>query len=142
MAFAVLVILAAVAGLFTGQPVVVVLGPVFAAAAVLRAFFAQRRVLAARRTGWRAAKITLSRRGVRGEFAIVEVRFAEDSRIILSSRPGGFAMARLADLPRLRAIVAGYGPAMTVLVLEDPPLCAKPVLFGASAVTYRWRPGP
>lgn len=150
-ALMVLGIMAGVALLFTGQVVAMVAGLVIAAGGSLFAFFAERRVRAARRTGWRTAAVTLSRNRGRDSYVSAAVRFADGSRIDAWSRPNSFAVPAAAypyeaaaawHRPSLPVLVAGYGPAMTVVLLPDPPRRRKPVVFGARAETYRWRPDP
>jgi hypothetical protein len=139
-AFFVLEILVAVACLFTGVVPVMVLGPVVAAWGGYCGFAAERRGKAARRTGWRRAAVTVGMMSTRDTSAAIAVRFADGSRIDLRSGQAGSAVRALAELSGLPAIVAGYGPAMTVLVLPNPPLREAPVLVGACAETYRWTP--
>ncbi len=105
-------------------------------------FAYHRRTVAARRTGWRTATITLTGMGgttrLRGTMA---VRFSDGSRIDLRPGESNAAVRALSELPDLPALIAGDGPAgLTVLVPPKPPLREKPVLFGARAETYRWVP--
>src|SRR4051794_38409461 len=67
--FMVLEIFFAVACLFTGQPAVIILGPVIAAYGGYCGFAAERRAQAARRTGWRKAAMTLARVRPKGTWA-------------------------------------------------------------------------
>ncbi len=136
----VLTILVAVACLFTGQVVAMVLGPALAVTGGYVGFAAERRLRAARRTGWRDATVTLDRVATLGTSGTVAVTFADGSRIDLRPLRAGPAVKALSELPGLPAIIAGHGPAMTVLVPPNPPLRERPVLFPARAATYRWRP--
>ncbi|MCR6488175.1 hypothetical protein M8542_35640 [Amycolatopsis sp. OK19-0408] len=136
----VLGIFVAVACLFTGQVVAMIIGLLIGAGGVLGAFLPERRLRAARRTGWRKAEVTISLKPGEDKYALIAVRFADGSRIDLWSRPGSMTVPALAQPPGLPALVAGYGPAMSVLVLPNPPFREKPVLFGARAETYRWVP--
>ena len=140
--FLVLEILVAVACLFSGQVLLMVAGPAIAAYGGYCGFAADRRAQAARRTGWRRAAVTVARVRSNDTSTAIAVRFADGSRIDLRSGQGGFAVRALAERPGLPAIVAGHGPAMTVLVLPNPPARDEPVLFGARAETYRWWPDP
>jgi hypothetical protein len=105
-------------------------------------FACHRRTVAAHRTGWRTATVTLTGMGattrMRGTMA---VRFSDGSRIGLLPWETNGAVRALSELPDLPALVAGDGPAaLTVLIPPRPPLREKPVLFGARADTYRWLP--
>ncbi|WP_143051041.1 hypothetical protein [Amycolatopsis pretoriensis] len=137
----VLGIFVAVACLFTGEVAAMIVGPVLGAGGVLGAFLPERRLRAARRTGWRTAEVTISLNGGKDNYVLIAVRFADGSRIDLWSRPGSLTVPTLRYPPSLPAIIAGHGPAMSVLVPPNPPARDKPVLFGARAETYRWRPG-
>ncbi|MEU7783318.1 hypothetical protein [Amycolatopsis sp. NPDC049159] len=137
-AFLVLEILIAVACLFSGQVPLMVLGPVIAVCGGYCGFAADRRAQAARRTGWRSAVVTVADVSWQAGSVPVAVRFADGSRLDLRSWQAGVAVRALT--PGLPAIVAGDGPAMTVLVPPNPPLRDGPVLFGARAEAARWRP--
>ncbi|GLY42581.1 hypothetical protein Amsp01_086040 [Amycolatopsis sp. NBRC 101858] len=142
-AFLVLEILVAVACVVSGQVPLMVIGPAIAAYGGYCGFVADRRAQAARRTGWRSAVVTVAGLRSRADTsAAIAVRFADGSRIALRSWQAGFAVRALAERPDLPAIVAGHGPAMTVLVPPNPPARDNPVLFGARAETYRWQPDP
>lgn len=135
----VLEILVAVACLFTGQVVAMVLGPALAATGAYAGFAAERRMRAARRTGWRSATVMLDRVATLGTSGTVAVTFADGSRIDLRPLQAGMAVKALSELSGRPAIIAGHGPAMTVLVPPKPPLRDRPVVFPARAATYRWR---
>jgi hypothetical protein len=125
----VLAILVAVACLCTGQVVAMILGPALAATGGYAGFAAERRLrgLARRdrhpRPGGHARHGGNRRRDLRGR---------QPDRA--PAPAAGPAVKALSELPGLPAIIAGHGPAMTVLVLPNPRLRERPML------TYRWRP--
>lgn len=138
-------ILIAAAFLFAGLVVPAVGAAVLTVVPGYWSVACHRRTVAARRTGWRTATVTLTgvwfttlRRPLGGTVA---VRFPDGSRIGLRPWETDSAVRALSELPDLPALVAGEGPAaLTVLIPPKPPRREKPVLFGACADTYRWLP--
>ncbi|MET8848790.1 hypothetical protein [Amycolatopsis sp. NPDC004625] len=135
-------LLVAAAWLFAGLTVPAAAALVLTGIPGYGAFVRHRQVLAARRTGWRTATVTLGAVASRRLPGTVAVRFSDGSRIDLRPVEGGHAVQALSELPGLPALVAGEGPAaMVVLVLPKPPVRDKAVLFGVRAETFRWLPG-
>jgi hypothetical protein len=140
-------VLIAAAFLFAGLVVPAVGAAVLTVVSGYWGFACHRRTVAARRTGWRTATVTLIGMGFpRMRFTVITlgtiaVRFSDGSRIDLRPWETNSAVRALSELPDLPALVAGNGPAgLTVLIPPKPPLREKPVLFGACADTYRWLP--
>ncbi|MEU4524972.1 hypothetical protein AB0F52_40430 [Amycolatopsis sp. NPDC024027] len=134
-------VLIAAACLFAGLVVPAVGAAVLTVVPGYWSFACHRQAVAARRTGWRTATVTLTGVATLGTSGTVAVRFADGSRIDLRPREAGNAVQALSELPDLPALVAGDGPAaLTVLIPPKPPLREKTVLFAARADTYRWLP--
>jgi predicted alpha/beta hydrolase len=133
-----------VAGVFLFSGLLVPAAGILAVAAVpgYWSYARARQADAARRTGWRTATVTLTGVGTTGTAptGTAAVRFSDGSRIDLRLRESGSAVRAVAGLPGLPALVAGAGPAMTVLIPPKPPWREKPVVFAARAETYRWLP--
>ncbi|MGW4060589.1 hypothetical protein ACWEGE_20045 [Amycolatopsis sp. NPDC004747] len=136
------VLIAAAFG-FAGRPVPAAGAAVFTGVSGCWAFAVHRQAIAARRTGWRTATVTLA--GVTSAertSGAIAVRFPDGSRIDLRPLETNAAVRALSDVPDLPALIAGNGPAaLTVFVPPKPPWREKAVLFRARAATYRWLPG-